>query len=364
MNIVIRADSGVEIGTGHVMRCLTLAKALREKGHTITFVCKDHDRNIVSHLESEGFTVFLLPVDKGKEDALEHSKWLGGSQQTDAEQTIAMSTQYFEKAPDLVVVDHYGIDRDWHIVFKSYSSATKIFVIDDLADRNHECDYLLDQTFMRLDSDYLSCVPKHCQLMLGTQFALLRPEFALHNALAREVRDSECDKSARRVLVMMGGTDHLNVTANVLNAIREEASIAKITVVLGPTAPHRKTIEQTIGSDNRIELLSGVSNVAELMLEHDVCIGGAGAASWERCAMGLPSILVAFASNQKTILSKLNQFGAVSVFELDAQSNIIREQLNQTFDTNTYSKMVESCFKVSDGLGTQRVVGVLTQWIT
>ena len=189
MNIVIRADSGTEIGTGHVMRCLTLAKALRAVGHTIVFVCKDHDGNIVRHLENEEFIARLLSVDsKDEEGALEHSKWLGGSQQADARQTIAMSQQYFEKAPDLVVVDHYGIDIVWHTIVKAHSDTTKIFVIDDLADRNHECDYLLDQTFMRLDSDYSSRVPKHCQLMLGTQFALLRPEFALLSSEARDVR--------------------------------------------------------------------------------------------------------------------------------------------------------------------------------
>lgn len=362
MNIVIRADSGIEIGTGHVMRCLTLAQALRTAGHTIVFVCKDHDGNIVRHLDNEEFTSMLLPVDsKDEEGSLEHSKWLGGSQQSDARQTIAMSQQYFEKAPDLVIVDHYGIDRVWHTIVKAYFNATKIFVIDDLADRNHECDYLLDQTFMRLESDYISRVPKHCRLMLGTQFALLRPEFALRNSEARDARRLGFDETAKRILVMMGGTDHLNVTAKVLNGIQSEPSISKITVVLGPTSPHRKVIEQTFGSDDRIELLSGVSNIAELMLEHDVCFGAAGTASWERCAMGLPGILVAFASNQKTILSMLNQFGAVCVFELIDQPDIIKALLHQIFDTNTYSKMVASCFKVSDGLGTQRVVGVLTQ---
>lgn len=362
MNIVIRADSGIEIGTGHVMRCLTLAKALRAAGHKIVFVCKDHDGNIVRHLENEEFTARLLPVDsKGEEGSLDHSKWLGGSQQADAKQTIEISQQYFEKTPDLVIVDHYGIDKVWHSIVRAHSGTTKIFVIDDLADRDHECDYLLDQTFMRLDSDYSSRVPKHCQLMLGTSFALLRPEFASLSSEARDVRRLGFDETAKRILVMMGGTDHLNVTATVLNAIQPESSISKITVVLGPTAPHREAIEQAFGADSRIQLLSGVSNVAELMLEHDVCFGAAGTASWERCAMGLPSILVAFASNQKTILLMLNQFGAVSVFELIDQPDTIKELLHQTFDTNTYSKMVASCFKVSDGLGTQRVVGVLTQ---
>lgn len=361
MNIVIRADSGVEIGTGHVMRCMTLAKALREEGHAIVFVCKEHDGNIASYLDKEGFPVYLLPLDQEGDGTLEHSKWLGGCQHIDAQQAIAVSTKHFEKVPDLVIVDHYGIDGTWHKIAKSYSNTIKIFVIDDLADRNHECDYLLDQTFMRLDSDYLSRVPKHCKLMLGARFALLRPEFVRRSSLAKDVRSSGCDDAAKRVLVMMGGTDHLNVTAKVLHAICEETTIAKITVVLGPTAPHRHEIEQTFGADNRFALLSGVSNVAELMLEHDVCFGAAGTASWERCAMGLPSILVAFASNQTTILSMLDKFGAVSVFELDANASKIKERLNQTFDTNTYTKMVESCFKVTDGLGTQRVVGVLTQ---
>ncbi|WP_087020396.1 UDP-2,4-diacetamido-2,4,6-trideoxy-beta-L-altropyranose hydrolase [Thaumasiovibrio subtropicus] len=361
MNIVVRADSGIEIGTGHIMRCITLSKALRDKGHHIIFVCKAHEGNIVKLIEEIGITVFTLPLSQPSDEGLDHSRWLGGTLQKDAEMTAELSEEFFGAAANLIIVDHYGIDARWHTAIKARSSQTKIFVIDDLADRDLECDYLLDQTFMRSEIDYHSRVPANCQLLLGTQYALLRPEFSEHSVSAKEKRALGIEKTAKRVLVMMGGTDHLNMTEKVLNAIQDDKSIIKLTVVLGPTAPYRSAIEKTFGKDSRVEFLAGVSNIAELMLEHDVCFGAAGAASWERCAMGLPSLLVAFASNQTTILSMLGDFGAISIFGVSDTPEQIKEQLNQICMPEQYSKMVESCFKVSDGLGTQRVLGVLTQ---
>ncbi|TXZ77088.1 UDP-2,4-diacetamido-2,4,6-trideoxy-beta-L-altropyranose hydrolase [Vibrio mimicus] len=361
MNIVVRADSGIEIGTGHVMRCLTLAKALRDQGHSLIFICKEHDGNISSVIEKEGFRVFFLPLNEYVNDGLEHSKWLGGAQRADAEETIAVSEQYFSSAIDLLIVDHYGIDTKWHSIVKAHSLESRIFVIDDLADRAHSCDYLLDQTFMRQESDYSQLVPNRCQLLLGAQFTLLRAEFTDNRACAKEVRNLGINEQAKRVLVMLGGTDHLNVTEKVLRAIQDEQTVERITVVLGSTAPHRTSIERTFGSDSRFALLSGVSNVAELMLAHDVCFGAAGTASWERCAMGLPSISVAFANNQRKILSILNKFGAVYVFEAAEQPKSIIEKLNKVCEAETYGRMVENCFKVSDGFGIQRVLGVLAQ---
>ncbi|MGF1740816.1 UDP-2,4-diacetamido-2,4,6-trideoxy-beta-L-altropyranose hydrolase [Vibrio profundum] len=351
----------MEIGTGHVMRCLTLARALREQKHNLIFVCKEHEGHIENNLKKDGFPVFLLLLQEHVDEGLAHSKWLSGTQQTDAEQTIEISEQYFESDVDLIIVDHYGIDARWHTHLNEKSGNTKILVIDDLADRDHLCDYLLDQTFMRPASDYLQHVPNRCKLLLGTRFALLRPEFAEESARAGQIRHLGMDEKSKRVLVMMGGTDHLNVTERVLKAIQDETSISQITAVLGPTAPHRNSIERQFGSDPRFEFLSGASNMAELMLAHDICFGAAGTASWERCVMGLPSIVVAFAENQRLILSMLNQFGAVSVFELTDTPNSIKKRLHEVCEIETYRNMVENCFKVSDGLGAERVIGALKQ---
>lgn len=355
----MRADSGLEIGTGHVMRCLTLAQALHNNGHEILFISKPHDGNIISKIKQSEFEVSILEITDTQSNDLLYSRWLGGCQDDDAKQTVSEIYQYFGVIIDLIIVDHYAIDYRWEEIVKQQSS--KIFVIDDLADRKHNCDYLLDQTFMRNEDDYRKLTPKHCQKMLGTQFALLRQEFIKPLANTLQVRNEAKKRHMERVLVMMGGTDHLNISEKILGALLLDKRTKKVTVVLGPTAPHYQSIKAHCELDTRVTLLSDTPNVAELMLEHDICFGAAGTASWERCSLGLPSILVAFAENQTTILSMLKDFGAASVFAINDNHQQILSKINYLRNPEAYQQMVNKCLEVCDGKGTMRVIGVLTK---
>lgn len=353
MKTVIRVDSSTEIGTGHLMRCLTLAKALREHGHSILFICKNHVGNIAYKVEAEGFDLQLLTVKAEVNESLAHSHWLGGTQLDDAKTTISMIKGWCGFCVHLVIVDHYGIDDEWEKKVYEYSS--KLLVIDDLADRKHFCDYLLDQTFGRKSMDYNGLVDSSCALLLGAQFALLRPEFSLPQSLVKGRRMKIETLRKPRVLIMMGGTDHLNVSEKVLNVLLKKHDYSDISIILGPTAPYYSNLLKYSKLDSRIKVLSDISNVSELMLEHDICFGAAGTASWERCAVGLPSILVAFASNQKKILSMINKYGAAYTFELSSESSI-SEAFNQLQDIKVYQKMVHRCIEVCDGQGIQRVL--------
>ena len=179
MQVVIRTDASLQIGTGHVMRCLTLANALNEKGVTVEFICRDLPGNLIVYIESKGFSVHSLhglttskPGVSRSHNNLSHSHWLGVSQEQDVKECESVLNII---NPDWLIVDHYAIDCWWQNELKGHYK--KLMVIDDLADRRHECDLLLDQTFGRKEEDYKSLVNKDCHLLLGSKYALLRPEF-------------------------------------------------------------------------------------------------------------------------------------------------------------------------------------------
>lgn len=310
MKVAFRADASLQIGAGHVMRCLTLADVLRDAGAQCRFICRDWPGNLAGLIKRQGYQVDLLPLqqdDAMHESTLPHSAWLGVPQGLDATQCLDIIEQQ-----DWLIVDHYGIDIQWERVLRQ--RANRILVIDDLVDRSHDCDFLLDQTFSRAESQYRELVPGYCRLLCGSRYALLRPEFARMRKLSLG-RRQEISKY-RNFLVSLGGVDSDNVTGNVLSALRDCAlpSDCRITVVLGETAPcvdNVRLAATTLPYDVRVEV--GVNDMASLMAESDIAIGAAGATSWERCCLGLPSIIVVLAANQVSIAEALEKSHAAAV---------------------------------------------------
>ena len=182
MKIVFRVDASLKMGTGHVMRCLALAQMLKENGANVEFICRKHKGSLIEKIRSGGFVVHELEVFEEIEvdNKLAHSHWLGATQQQDANDCIDMLKA--EKS-DWIVVDHYALDEQWQKRLKPYYE--KLMVIDDLADRKHQCDILLDQTFGRQQEDYSELTPKDCQLLLSSKYALLRPEFSKWRSYSR-----------------------------------------------------------------------------------------------------------------------------------------------------------------------------------
>ena len=214
MKVVFRVDASIQMGTGHVMRCLTLAQVLKENGADTGFICRKHEGNLIDKIHSSGFNVHELEVIEELEvdNKLAHSHWLGATQQQDADDCIGILKK--EKI-DWLIVDHYAIDEDWQCKLKPYYE--KLMVIDDLADRKHRCDTLLDQTFGRQQEDYSALTPKGCKLLLGSQYALLKPEFAKWRAYSLERRRKP---EFKQLLINMGGADIDNVTESVLDELK------------------------------------------------------------------------------------------------------------------------------------------------
>ncbi len=307
MKILIRADASVQIGTGHVMRCLTLADELRRRGAEVIFVCREFDGNLCGYIEEKGYIVHRLPVSNEQEhnikDNLKHVVWLGVDWQTDARQ-IEEIIKGLNTPPDWLVVDHYALDERGEGYLRPYCK--KIMVIDDLADRTHNCDLLLDQNFYEnLASRYDGLAPSGCRKLLGPQYALLRPEF-------REARKNlrKRDGYVKRIMIFFGGSDPTNETAKALEAIRmlNRPDIA-VDVVVGAFNPHRKVIEQIASDLPDCTCHFKVEDMAALMAGTDLAVGAGGTTVWERCALALPSLVASVAENQEKTVSDMAESG-------------------------------------------------------
>lgn len=351
MNIVFRADSGHKIGVGHIMRCLTLAKELIRKNHNVIFISRNHGGNIIDYVSENKIKVYELNITSSLDKRLSHSHWLGSTQREDAESTLDIIKKHSFSSVDWVVVDHYSLDEEWQSIIEPITK--NIMVIDDLADRKHQCDILLDQTINRKYQDYKNITPEKCNLLLGSKFALLRNEFSVPLEKINHTRRKSLELKKKSLLIMMGGTDHLDLTSKILSLLPSFSHFEKITVLLGWSAAHKDKVINQFSIYENINILIGCNNVASVMLDHDLCIGAAGSSSWERCALGLPSILLTFADNQKYIAKNLADVGASYSLKLDFSEEDLSEALS--FVTNNYQRMVDKCYLVCDGYGTNRV---------
>ncbi len=365
--VTFRADASLQIGTGHVMRCLTLADALAAKGADCRFIFRAHEGNLIDFIGSKGYVTHALPTATAGSSSitllldtpateLAHGHWLGATQAQDAE---ACAPILAAQRPDWLIVDHYALDARWeHALAPHYR---KLMVIDDLADRLHACDLLLDQTFGREAKDYRPLVPDACHLLCGSHYALLRPEFAALRAYSLQRR---ARPALRELLITMGGVDKDNATGQVLQALRTCPLPAdcRITVVMGATAPWLEDVrKQAQDMPWPTRVLVGVSEMAQLMADSDLAIGAAGATSWERCCLGVPTIMLVLAANQLKVAQGLEQAGAAALVAAASSSDY---QLAALLGTLTSSPerlraMSESSAAIVDGIGTRSAIAFL-----
>ncbi len=364
MHIAFRVDASMQIGTGHVMRCLTLADALRKRGASCSFVCRPHHGNLLALIEQRGHHALAMQeLQEGIEpncNGTAHAHWLGTDCFTDAEDTQQALSAHTGGAPlDWLVVDHYALDSLWEKALRP--QVKRIMVIDDLADRSHACDLLLDQTFGRKAIDYIPLVPTDCKLLCGSQHALLRPEFA---ALREYSLKRRAQPALKELLITMGGVDKDNVTEEVLRALCmcKLPSHSQITVVLGTTAPWINEVRrqaQKMPWPTRV--MVGVSNMAKLMADSDVAIGAAGSTSWEICCLGIPNLLICTAANQRTVIAELSSVNATVKLDradlIQPDGALFRAHFEAlTNKLDMYSQVAAS---VTDGLGTLSVSACL-----
>lgn len=352
--VVFRADASIAMGTGHVMRCLTLADGLRGHGIHCHFVSRAHPGNLIDVIRSRGYSVSVLPAAKlplnlrNSEGQPAHADWLGVNWETDVAQT---KEAIKDLQPDWLVVDHYALGERWEKTLRP--ECRRLMSIDDLADRTHDCDVLLDQNLGRSAEDYKGLVPSDCALLIGPAYALLRPEFAALREYSLARREQP---QIRRLLITMGGVDKDNATGAVLDALRKAVlpSDCNLTIVMGPHAPWLKEVRnQAEQMPWKTEVLVNVQDMARLMAESDLAIGAAGSTSWERCAMGLPSAIVVLADNQIDIAKKLESAGAAIAITLDC----LGKKIDLLFkSTKVLPEMSRLAAQITEGTGLIHVV--------
>lgn len=294
MIILIRTDSSNLIGSGHIMRCLTLAQRYRKEGHRVSFICRELEGNLTGLVEKLGFSVYMLPAVPQDDTLTGYGKWLTVTQEQDAVDTVALMRKLGHV--DRLVVDSYALDETWEKVVRPYTNG--IFVIDDLANRKHDCDILLDQNFyLNKDERYIGLVPKHCKLLLGPKHALLREEFYQAKKIMKP-RNGEL----HNILVFYGGADATDETSKAMEALsmlksHVELQGVSITVVVGESNTRKDSISNLCQNEG-FRYLCQVNNMAELMAEADLMLGAGGTTLWERLAMGLPAVVTVTAKNQ------------------------------------------------------------------
>ena len=367
MKVAFRADASLQIGTGHVMRCLTLAEALRERGCECLFIGRQHPGNILELIRHLEFPVAELPCssDCGSlefapgETLLPHSAWLGCDWQTDARQCTEILVPF---KPDWLVVDHYALDFRWEEVVQRYARRT--LVVDDLADRVHSCDLLLDQNLGRYEGDYRGLLSDQCKLMIGPQYALLRPEFS---KLRKYSLKRRATPQLKRILITMGGVDRDNATGLVLKALKgcRLSEDCRIDVVMGASAPWLEKVQEvTTQMPWTTEVSVNVDDMAQRMADADLAIGAAGSTSWERCCLGLPTLMCVLAENQLEIGKALNQKGAAALLgrpsdpDLKAKCTELVDLLLN--DGTRLLEMSRAAAAITEGTGSQKVIsGIL-----
>lgn len=353
-DVAFRADASLDIGTGHIMRCLTLAETIRERGGRCCFISRQHVGNLNVQVNEKGFDVIDLPKQENSllkdTEELTHSSWLGTTWLTDANETINAINEKVE----WLVVDHYAIEAKWENLLRK--SCRRILVIDDLADRRHDCDVLLDQNLGVVRNIYEGLVPSKCRSFVGPEYALLRPEFTKFRSYSLDRRR---DGQIRNLLISLGGVDKENTTAKVLDALRiiPYCQHIRINIVMGLHSPWLdQVMEKAESLPCETQVLVNVQNMAELMANSDLAIGGAGTSTWERCCLGLPAIVIIQAENQRKGAHKLHEAGAAilikDIYQLPKELN---NAICELSDSENLIAMQSACKSITKGEGANMI---------
>ena len=357
MRVVFRVDASLKMGSGHVIRCLTLAQGLQERGATCTFICREHEGNLISLINERGFEAITLPkqenVYKLQEGDVSHSDWLECDWKTDASETLANLKPL---QPDWLVVDHYALDARWEKTLQG--AFNKLLVIDDLADRNHDCDVLLDHNIvLEMEERYVGLTPSTTVKILGPNFALLQPEYEqAHKVIAPSFGP------VKQILVNFGGAANVTLTSKVLQALsKTDTSGMHIDVVLNSGSFEYDLVCSLIRNFESASITSSVPNLIPLLQSTDLAIGASGVACLERICLGIPSLVFSVAKNQTPIAEALNSENLVVY--LGEASDYSEEVFLHCFLSeqvqNTSIEWSERCLSVVSGSGINFIVAVM-----
>jgi UDP-2,4-diacetamido-2,4,6-trideoxy-beta-L-altropyranose hydrolase len=357
MKIAFRVDANAEIGLGHLMRCLSLADRLAAAGACCHFLGYG---DVVRERAAERHVFHSLPdvpaqklADADVEGAQDYAHWLPGGWRADAAACLDVLADIGRV--DWLVVDHYALDRRWEEML--VPATIRLMVIDDLVDRDHACDLLLDQNLVDgMETRYHLRVPAGCRQLLGPGYALLRPEFAASRAAA-QARPTLAGVNS--ILVMFGGVDAVDLTSEAVAALRELAYAGSLNVVVGPLYANVATLRKSLAALPGAILHVAPCGIADLVAGADFVVGSPGVSSWERCVLGAPAAVVTVATNQAQIATALARVGAH--WHLGASGSGTFDALKAALALALHSPdslegMRRHAFAVCDGLGTDRVV--------
>lgn len=356
MNICFRVDSSTEIGSGHVMRCLTLADEFKKNGDNVVFISRLHEGNLCNYINEKGYEVLALEAANQDGEVVgvvnhNHAKWLGVTQEVDLRDSKEMIINSKRKF-DWIVIDHYAIDKAWEQPMRDL--IPNVMVIDDIADRGHDCDILLDQNFYQnADTRYSDLVPKQCHLLLGPKYALLRNEFIRYHSMVIE------QKNTYSALVFYGGSDPTNETIKAMNVINKHYPELHLHVVVGPSNPNKDFIKEQCKSE-KFTFHYNINYMAKLMHEVDFAICAGGSTTWERYCVGTPAIVTAVAYNQVELcenIQKLDIDSYIGISEVVTEQTI--EDEVKSFIMNDFTLKGIKGKEVVDGKGKKRVLDII-----
>lgn len=337
MQTVIRCDAGAVIGGGHVVRCSALGAALRRAGSTVAFAVSDETVTSIPELLNE-YPETVTGMSASRDDA-EHL------------------FKCWPMGVDLAIVDHYDLDVSFERRLAGW--AKKVLVIDDAPLREHVCTHLVDTTFRRASSEYNQLVGADTELLCGSDYAMLREPFRER----RNARLPSAPRQVRRILVSMGLSDNANATEVALRALQ---GVDKVDCVLGAAAPHLNTVIEAVaagGTGWRLHIGADADTMAELTASADLVVGAPGSASYERCCLGRPSLLVVTAENQMANAVALEAVNAAVIVRggaAQAGSSIVAAVRSLARDSSRLQEMSLAAAAICDGGGAERVVRVLT----
>lgn len=351
MRVVFRASASSQLGSGHIMRCVTLAEALCKDEDTIVeFVTQKYQENLDSFIVKKGFIVHSIDVAiKSKEEA-ESDIF---EQENDANDTI---NAIKNNEIDWIIIDHYSIDYIWQEKLRPYTN--KIMVIDDLANRKHNCDLLLDQNYVKNKMRYEDLVFPDTIKLLGPRYALLRKEFQF---FSKKIKKNTI--KVKKIFIFFGGSDLNNLTSKVLKVLsKPDFKYLDLDVVIGSLNPHKLEIENLVAAHSNAELYIQVENLASLMNQADIALCAGGSSTWERMSAGLPSIVVTVADNQNIVTNELYKEGYIKWLGNSDKVNekIILKALKYSIQNPQQLELQsQKCKTLVDGLGAERVSNLL-----
>jgi len=331
-------DCGPRIGGGHVMRCLTLARALAGKGCTVAFAANPAAQAVLDAFGPRDMTVYPLSDDLA-EAAAHAADWAGAFN------------------ADWVLLDHYRLSPAQEAELKG---PRRLAVLDDLADRPRPADLIVNPGYGLMPRDYLGLVPDDAQVLAGPQYALVRPEFVACRDQTLERRRQ--GGHLKHLLIALGLTDVEGITARVVGALQPHLEGLILDVVLAGTAPSLPALKARAKADPCLRLHVDSHAMAELMSQADLAVGAGGSSVWERATLGLPTVTVVLAENQRRMAETMAQVGltlAVDALAPDFEAKLVEAVRRLIGNPALRRWLFEAPCHACDGLGAERVAAAL-----